>query len=212
MSGPARNRVTTGHPGRLVRSTGTPDGDLALELFMTQLAVLPSARKARPHEARAGSGISTSGYGAGMSDPKLPLAGGCMCGGVRFEVSEPLLGALYCHCKRCQRRTGTGFSVTALAAPGSYRTVCGEDLIRSWDPGNGGWIKSFCGECGSQISTTNPEDSTMVAIRMGALDEDPGIRPSVHQFVPFAAPWAPVPDDGLPRFPERLGTTPPEPA
>jgi hypothetical protein len=105
-----------------------------------------------------------------------------------------------------------GFSVTALAAPGSYRTVSGEDLIRSWDPGNGGWIKSFCGECGSQVSTTNPEDHALVAVRMGALDEDPGIRPSVHQFVPFAAPWAPVPDDGLPRFPERLGATPPEPA
>jgi hypothetical protein len=147
-----------------------------------------------------------------MGDPKLPLTGGCMCDGVRFEVSEPLLGALYCHCKRCQRRTGTGFSVTALAAPGSYRTVSGEDLIRSWDPGNGGWIKSFCGECGSQISTTNPEDPAVVAIRMGALDEDPAIRPSVHQFVPSAAPWAPVPDDGLPRFPERFGATPPEPA
>ena len=147
-----------------------------------------------------------------MSDAALPLTGGCMCGKVRFEVSEPLLGALYCHCKRCQRRTGTGFSVTALAAPGSYRTVSGEDFIRSWDPGNGGWIKSFCGECGSQISTTNPDDPAMVAVRMGALDEDPGIRPSVHQFTPFAAPWAPVPDDGLPRFPERLGATPPEPA
>ena len=49
-----------------------------------------------------------------------------MCGGVRFEVSEPLLGALYCHCKRCQRRTGTGVSVTALTNPGSYRTTSGE--------------------------------------------------------------------------------------
>src|SRR5512146_1126881 len=41
MSGPARNRVTTGHPGRLVRSTGTPNDAPALELFMTQLAVRP---------------------------------------------------------------------------------------------------------------------------------------------------------------------------
>lgn len=48
---------------------------------------------------------------------------------------------------------------------------------------------------------------------MGALDEDPGIRPSAHQFATYAAPWAPVPDDGLPRFPERLspGAMPLEP-
>jgi hypothetical protein len=127
-----------------------------------------------------------------------------MCGKVRFEVSEPLPGALYCHCKRCQRRTGTGVSVTALTVPGSYRTVAGEELVRSWAPPDGGWIKAFCAECGSQLFTTDPENQDMLAVRMGALDEDPGIRPSLHQFTPFAAPWAPVPDDGLPRFPRRF--------
>lgn len=135
-----------------------------------------------------------------------------MCGRVRFEVSEPLLGALYCHCKRCQRRTGTGVSVTALTAPGSYRTVSGEESVRSWDPGDGGWIKSFCAEFGGQLYTTNPENPELISVRMGALDDDPGIRPSAHQFTTYAAPWAPVPDDGLPRFPERLspGASPPE--
>jgi hypothetical protein len=139
-----------------------------------------------------------------MADPKLPLTGECMCGAVRFEVSEPLLGAVFCHCKRCQRRTGTGASTTALTAPGSYRTVSGEDLVRSWDPGDGGWIKASCSICGSQLFTTSSENPDLVAIRMGALDGDPGIRPAAHQFVTYAAPWAPLPDDGLPRFPERL--------
>jgi hypothetical protein len=148
-----------------------------------------------------------------MPDPKLPLTGGCMCGGVRFEVSEPLLAALFCHCKRCQRRTGTGVSTTALTAPGSYRTVSGEDLVRLWDPGDGGWTKAFCAECGSQLFTTHSTNPDLVGIRMGALDDDPGIRPSAHQFVTYAAPWAPVPDDGFPRFPERLGpgAAPPDP-
>jgi hypothetical protein len=47
---------------------------------------------------------------------------------------------------------------------------------------------------------------------MGTLDDDPGIRPRAHQFTDDAAPWEPLPDDGLPRFPERLpaGTRPPE--
>jgi hypothetical protein len=36
----------------------------------------------------------------------LPLTGGCLCGGVRYEVSEPLVVAGYCHCARCRRRTG----------------------------------------------------------------------------------------------------------
>jgi hypothetical protein len=139
-----------------------------------------------------------------MTNPALPLTGGCMCGGVRYEISEPLLGALYCYCKRCQRRTGTGGSIGALMATGSYRTVDGEELLRKFDPGDGGWVKSFCSRCGSHIFTTNPENSDLVGLRMGTLDEDPGIRPRFHQFVDYAAPWAPVPDDGLPRFPERI--------
>lgn len=136
-----------------------------------------------------------------------------MCGGVRFEVAEPLLGAIYCHCKRCQRRTGTGYSVNALTAPGSYRTVAGEELLDSWDPGDGSWVKSFCARCGSHLFTTNPENPQMVGIRMGTLDEDPGIRPGARQFTAYAAAWAPIPDDGLPRFPERIapGATPLDP-
>jgi hypothetical protein len=146
-----------------------------------------------------------------MADaPALPITGGCMCGGVRFELSEPLLGALYCHCKRCQRRTGTAFSVSALTVPGSLTITQGEELIRSWAPPDG-WVKSFCGECGSQVYTTNPDNPELVSVRMGAIDGDPQIRPSAHQFTAYAAAWEPIPDDGLPRFPERLpsGTEPP---
>jgi hypothetical protein len=136
--------------------------------------------------------------------PELPLTGGCLCGGVRFELSEPLLGGLYCHCKRCQRRSGSGFSATGLAAPRSFRVVSGDELVSSWDPGDGGWIKSFCGECGSQLFIANAEDPSRIGVRLGALDGDSGIHPGAHQFTAYAPAWAPVPDDGLPRFPERF--------
>jgi len=143
--------------------------------------------------------------------PQLPLSGGCLCGGVRFEVSEPLLGALYCHCTRCQRRTGTGFSISALTAAGSFRLLTGEDLVRSWDPGDGGWVKAFCSRCGSQLFAANPENPELVAVRMGTIDGDPGVRPNAHQFTDYAPAWSPIPDDGLPRFPERItpGAAPP---
>jgi hypothetical protein len=42
-----------------------------------------------------------------------------------------------------------------------------------------------------------------LVVRFGAFDGDPGIRPGSRQFVDYAAPWEPIPDDGLPRFPER---------
>ena len=46
---------------------------------------------------------------------------------------------------------------------------------------------------------------------MGTFDDDPGIRPSVRQFVAYAAPWEPIPDDGLPRFPDSRHASDGEP-
>jgi hypothetical protein len=134
--------------------------------------------------------------------PSLPLTGGCACGAVRFEIDAPLTSALYCHCTRCQRRTGAGAGASGRVRPGSLRIVAGEDRMRSWTP-EGGFEKVFCGDCGSGLMARSPADPDVAAVRLGAIDGDPGIRPSTRQFVAYAAPWEPIPDDGLPRHPER---------
>jgi hypothetical protein len=128
----------------------------------------------------------------------FPLTGGCNCGAVRYEVTAPLVKASYCHCKRCQRRSGAAASPSAHPSSGAFRIVAGEDKLRVWKPQDGG-EKWFCGECGSSLFGFNPSHADPVAIRMGTFDGDPGVRPSVRQFVAYAASWEPIPDDGLPR-------------
>jgi hypothetical protein len=134
--------------------------------------------------------------------PDLPLTGGCLCGGVRFEVTEPPVTAVYCHCTRCRRRTGTAAAASARLAPGSLRITGGEELVRSYVPDEG-FAKDFCSACGGALWSRHPEDPDLISVRMGAFDTDPGIRPSARQYVDYAAPWEPIPDDGLPRYPER---------
>jgi hypothetical protein len=130
------------------------------------------------------------------------ITGGCLCGGVRYEVTAPFVSANYCHCTRCQRRTGTAASANGRTADGSFRVTQGEDLISCWDPGDGGFPKCFCSVCGSALYSKNPETGADIAVRLGTVDGDPGIRPEKHQFVAYAAVWEPLPDDGLPRFDE----------
>ena len=134
-----------------------------------------------------------------MSEP--PLTGGCLCGAVRFEVTEPLVSSGYCHCTRCQRRTGTAASPGARIAPGSLRVLAGEEHIRAYEPDEG-FAKVFCSACGSSLWSRSQEDPDVISIRLGAFDDDPGIRPTYRQFVAYAAPWEPIPDDGLELFPE----------
>jgi hypothetical protein len=137
-----------------------------------------------------------------MVEPTLPLTGGCGCGAVRFEIDAPFVSASYCHCTRCQRRTGAAASAQGRTQPGSFRIVDGEDRVRGWAP-DGGFEKLYCGDCGSALFSRSHDDPSVISVRLGAVDGDPGIRPQWHQFVAYAAAWEPLPDDGLPRYPER---------
>jgi hypothetical protein len=134
------------------------------------------------------------------------LTGGCLCGGVRFELTEPPVSASYCHCTRCQKRTGTAASPQARIVPGSIR-VTGDELVRAYEPPDG-FPKAFCSACGSALWSINPATGQIASIRMSLFDDDPGVRPSYRQFTAYAAEWESIPDDGLPRYPER---PPPQP-
>ena len=131
----------------------------------------------------------------------VPITGGCGCGAVRFEIDAPLLWAGYCHCTRCQRRSGTAASANARAEPGSVRIVQGGEELRGWTP-DGGREKVFCVRCGSALFSREPGSEDYTGVRLGAIDGDPGIRPQTRAFVAYAASWEVIPDDGLPRYAE----------
>jgi hypothetical protein len=135
-----------------------------------------------------------------MTNPSL--SGRCLCGAVRFELDKPAHDAAYCHCTRCQRRTGTASSAQAQVDGSGFRIVAGEQLVKTWRHPDGGFEKAFCRECGAHLFSRNPEDHSQVAIRMSAFDGDPGVRPSRRSFVAYAAAWEPIPDDGLERYEE----------
>ena len=131
-----------------------------------------------------------------------PLTAGCLCGAVRFEVTEAPTVAYYCHCTRCQRRTGTAAAPARARAARRRPGAVGRGQHPPLRPEQG-LPKAFCGECGSALWAETRDDGEVAAVRLGAFDEDPGIRPSYRQFTAYAASWEPIPDDGLPRHPER---------
>jgi len=127
-----------------------------------------------------------------------PLTGRCACGAVAIEVTAPFTTAGYCHCKRCQRRSGALWTLNAQLPAEALRIVRGSESIRIWKPDDGR-AKAFCGECGGHVYS---QGEGQVGVRLGAVDGDPGIRPEWHQWVESAPDWEAIPDDGLPRFPQ----------
>ena len=126
--------------------------------------------------------------------------GGCLCGGVRFALTEPPALAGYCHCTRCQRRTGTSQSANVMADRGAFEVLEGEELVQGWRHPDGGFEKCFCRACGAHLFSRDPEGGPRLGIRLSAFDTPPDIPLTYRQFVDDAAPWEPVPDDGLERY------------
>jgi hypothetical protein len=85
--------------------------------------------------------------------------------------------------------------------PGSFRIAEGEDRVEIYWPEQG-FGKAFCSGCGSALWSVAPHNPELIGIRMGTFDADPGVRPTYRQFVAYAAPWEPIPDDGTERYPE----------
>ena len=82
-----------------------------------------------------------------------------------------------------------------------FRLLSGEELIRVYRP-DGGAVKAFCSACGSSLFGAHWPEGDEISIRIGSLDDDPGIRPQYHTFVGSRAPWDELPADGLPRYEE----------
>lgn len=119
---------------------------------------------------------------------------------MRFEITAPFLSAGYCHCTHCQKRTGTTRSVNGRVPQSGFKLLDGEDLLKAYKPPTG-VPKLFCSNCGGHLFSGDPLHDEEVAVRLGALDGDPGIRPEYRMFLDSAVAWEPVPDDGLSRHP-----------
>ena len=125
------------------------------------------------------------------------MPGGCNCGAVRYEITRPILTAYICHCHRCQKRTGSAFSMAVVVPADGFRLTQGEPLRteRLLDGGarNLSWV---CPACHSRTHTQR-EGRARVRVRAGTLDDTSGIRPVAQLFTADAQPWALVRDDIL---------------
>lgn len=116
----------------------------------------------------------------------------CSCGGLRVTCrGEPALVAL-CHCRECQRRTGSAYGVAAFFARGAV-TVSGPYADHD-RPGGSGFrvLNHFCPVCGSTVFWEPSRRPELVAVAVGAF-ADPGFpAPQKSVFKEHRHPWAAV--------------------
>ena len=127
------------------------------------------------------------------------LEGSCLCGGVRFEMTEPFSYTTHCHCEFCKRISGGYGTVSGRVSTSAIRVLHGEELLRSYTP-EGGSAKTFCSTCGSNLFGGGWPESESSSVRLAAFGLEFDRKPEAHTFVRSVAEWEILPDDGLPRY------------
>ena len=106
------------------------------------------------------------------------MTGGCLCGAVRYESTGEPGFALLCHCRDCQRQSGSAFAAGWRVPAAGFRVTQGEPklYVRAADSGNQ-ITRAFCPDCGTMLVLRVSERPDLVAIRVGTLDDPSGVPP-----------------------------------
>jgi hypothetical protein len=120
------------------------------------------------------------------------VRGSCLCGGVKYEITGPLMRSGHCHCSNCRKAHGAARSRARVRVE-DFKWVQGEELVKYFES-SPGFHRGFCSVCGSPI-VSSPDRTPELGIALGGLDDDPGVRPERHFFVAGKAPWFEITDD-----------------
>jgi len=114
--------------------------------------------------------------------------GACNCGSLSYRFSEPLATAL-CHCRHCQKTSGSAFSVNLIVKEADIE-ISGQEA-RYEDRSDAGALvyRCFCPKCGSSVRSILTSMNGASAVKAGTLDDPAMVRPTVQFWRRSAQPW-----------------------
>ena len=125
-------------------------------------------------------------------DKKAPVTGGCLCGEIRYRVTEPPLDTNFCHCRMCQKFTGAPVTVGSTYSHNAVQFTKGEPRYFKSSPFA---ERGFCATCGSSLTyrpvapPVSPAWADWILIYTGSLDKPAPNAPTWHLGVESQMPW-----------------------
>jgi hypothetical protein len=131
------------------------------------------------------------------------LEGGCTCRSVRYRITAPPMFVHCCHCRWCQRETGSAFVINALIEADRIELMSGElEVIDTPSESGKGQKIHRCPICKIAVwSNYSGSGDGIHFLRVGTLDEPDQVPPDIHIFTSSKQPWVTLPP-GVPAVPE----------
>lgn len=130
------------------------------------------------------------------------LEGGCDCGQVRYALRGPPLIVHCCHCRWCQRESGSAFAINAMIETDRLQLLgYGPEYVETPTASGEGQLVARCPDCRIALWSHYPGAGPRVAfVRVGTLDDPDRLPPDIHIFTASKQPWVVLPD-GTPAVP-----------
>ena len=122
-----------------------------------------------------------------------PYTGGCQCGKVRYELSGEIYRLNICHCKDCQRQSGSAFGMSLVIPKESFKLTSGE--LKTFQlSADSGRVKTcaFCPDCGVRIYN---QTSALNSLKPGTLDDTSWLMPDGHYWTKSKQGWFVLPNN-----------------
>jgi hypothetical protein len=121
------------------------------------------------------------------------IEGGCQCGTIRYRIRTEPLGLAVCHCRDCQKQSGSAFGMSLSVDPASFDLHAGSpktfDVVC-----DSGRVKTcaFCPECGTRIYHRSENG---LSVKAGTLDDAGQLAPDAHFWTARKQPWVVISGD-----------------
>lgn len=132
----------------------------------------------------------------GKSDHEI-LSGGCLCGGVRYQLTGACRDIINCHCENCRRTHGHIAAYTSVNR--SDLALVNQQTLQWYHDESPDTYRGFCNRCGASLFWDARDDRGKVAVSAGSLDDSGELKTIGHVYVSEAAKYYQI-NDELPRF------------
>ena len=117
------------------------------------------------------------------------LSGGCACGAIKYETDANPVVMLNCHCRDCQRASGSAYAAVMVVPKAAVR-LSGEPRYHKVIGDSGKAIeRGFCPTCGSPVTAKLEREPNVLGLQAGSLDEPSRYKPAMDVFTVSAQPW-----------------------
>jgi hypothetical protein len=126
-----------------------------------------------------------------------PMSGGCLCGGVRYQITGECRDIINCHCENCRRSHGHIAAYTSVQQ--SELILTSQHTLQWYHDESPDTFRGFCNRCGASLFWDARDGHGKMSVAAGSLDDSQKLKTIGHVFVSEAGKYYEF-NDGLPRF------------